>query len=522
MKKFGFRNKQGQEPVSIACQPGYVAAARVAIAAGKPHLLHAHVEPVAATGSAEKLDAATRALRLKQADIRLLLDSGEYQFLQTEMPQVEAIELKNALKWQLKDLLRFPVEQCNVETLIIPSDSNNARRPTGYAVAAANELILDRMLRVRTSRSRVSVLDIPETAQRNIATALEDEGRATAVLSITENGGLYTVSRGGVLYFTRTFDIAQSALATSEEVRRTLFDRLLLELQRSMDVLERQFSFLSVSTLWLAPFDHSDELLSLLIESLDLPVRSIDLAQLFHCAPEVLPASANEQSVLFFALGLSLHQSSAPGQAINLVDAELIPKQPVFPLNSQAIALGVILFGLILIIVWASTQLTQLEQQAVLTQKRLKDTEQRVNALAATLAKRMPDPAVAQRLSSMQLELHELDRITELLRTGGGTSTRGYSPQLDGLAAYTVPGVWLTGFNLNGPRIDLEGMTTRADLLPAYLQGLQRIPVFQGQTFAVFEMQKQKAAGEEQAKKPQATAFRLMSRSQAGREESRP
>lgn len=513
MKKFGFKTTQGQEPVNIACQGGQVAAARVSISDGRPRLLEAVVETLAGN-SADKLDAVSRTLRLKQADIRLLLDVGEYQFMQAELPQVEATELNNALKWQIKDLLKFPVEQSTLDVITTPSDTSaGTRRPSGYAVVAPNELILDRMLRVRTSRSHLNVIDIPEAAQRNIGSALEESGRATAVLSITENGGLYTVSRNGALYFTRNFDITLPALAVSAEARRALFDRLLLELQRSMDVLDRQFSFLSVSTVWLAPFDYCDELLSLLIESLDTPVKAVDLASLFQCGPDVLPVSANEQAVLFFALGLALHQNAPLGQKINLVNPDLIPKQPVFPLQSQAIALGVITLGLVLLILFARHQLQQLEHAAKASQARVKAAEQRLAALTGVISKQSANPQVAQKLQQRELEHAALLEVAALLRSGGtaGTSA-GYSPHLTGLAQQTVPGVWLSGFAFNGDKVDLAGLTLKADLLPAYLAALKRIPSLQGQSFEVFEMNKQApSSAVDGVEKPRATEFRLIS-----------
>lgn len=514
MKKFGFKSTRGTEPVNIACQPGHVAAARVQIADGQVRLIEARVEAISGT-SAEKIDAISRSLHLRHADLRLILDVGEYQFMQAELPQVEAEELKNALKWQIKDLLKFPVEHSTLDVITTPSDSSaGARRPSGYAIVAPNDLILDRMLRVRTSHSHLDVIDISEAAQRNIGSALEESGRATAVLSISENGGLYTVSRNGALYFTRTFDISLSGLAASPEARRGLFDRLLLELQRSMDVLERQFSFLSISTLWLAPFDHRDELLSLLIESLDTPVKVVDLASMFHCAGDVLPPSGNEQGMLFFALGLALHQNSPIDQQINLVNPDLIPKQPIFPLQSQVLALSVIAIALTILITFSNLQLQQLEREAKANEKRMQATQARVTNLSGVIAKRSPSPEVAQQLQEIELEYEALQEVAELLRTGGNTaSSIGYSAHLYGLAEQTVSGVWLTGFAVRDHNLDLEGMTVKADLLPVYLAALGRIKVLQGQNFEVFEMRKQSPSSLGPDKdKPLATEFRLIAK----------
>lgn len=311
--RFGLKAKKQREPINIACQPGNVAAVRVAQSAPKqPRLLDALVE-FSSQAATDKLDLISRSLRLNRANIRLVLEPGQYQLLQIDLPIVPAEELKTASKWQIKDLLRFPVENATLDILATPSDHGTGnRKQTGFAIAAPNDLILDRMLRFRSSRSNVSVIDIPEMAQRNIADALEESGRATAVLSISDSGTLYTVSRNGILYFTRTFDVTLSALSGNPDTRRALFDRLALELQRSMDVLEHQLSFLSVSTLWLAPFEHRDELLTLLIETLYLPVKAVELTQLFDCSQCSMPADSMTQAALFLPLGLALR----PGDTV--------------------------------------------------------------------------------------------------------------------------------------------------------------------------------------------------------------
>ncbi len=305
--RLGLKPKKLRVPINIASQPGYVAAVSIALGIDqKPRLLNVMVEFSTST-AIDKLDLISRSLRFNRETIRLILEPGEYQFLQIELPAVPAEELKTACKWQIKDLLRFPAEQATLDILTTPSDHGTGnRKQTGFAVAAPNDIILDRMLRFRNTRSTLAVIDIPELAQRNIANVIEEPGRATAVLSLSESGSLYTVSRDGILYFTRTFDISLVALNSHPETRRGLFDRLALELQRSMDVLERQFSFLSISTLWIAPFEHRDELLSLLIETLYLPVKAIELDQLVDCSECAIPSEAMAQAALFLPLGLAL------------------------------------------------------------------------------------------------------------------------------------------------------------------------------------------------------------------------
>lgn len=303
---FGKRLRSSQPPVSLATQPGCVVAVQLLAesVSGKPRL--GLVRYAASTASAtDRLDHMARDVKLKGASLQVLLEGSDYQFLQIEPPSVPAEELKTAVRWQIKEMLRHPIDAVTLDVLP-PPEAAAGRRQSAWVVAAPNELLRERMLQFRAYASTVGVIDVPEMAQRNLADCLEEKGRATAVLSVTPAGALLTASRDGNLYFTRNFDLSTLSLAASTSARRDQFDRLVLELQRSLDVLEHQFSFLSVSTLWLAPFAQCDELLALLIENLYLPVKIINLAELFDCSRCQLPPQADQQAALFHALGMAL------------------------------------------------------------------------------------------------------------------------------------------------------------------------------------------------------------------------
>lgn len=304
---FAARKAAAQPPLNLACLPGLAVAVQLASEEAAPRPQLAQVRLYRGSGSSEaRLESLARELNLRYTPLRLLLETADYQFLQTEMPNVPADELRTAIRWQVKEVLRHPLDAVTLDLLTPPDEAHGLRRSSGFVVAAANELLRQRMLMFRPWNSAVRVIDVPEMAQRNLADRLEESGRATAVLSITPGGCLLTASRAGVLYFVRNFDLSSLSLKASETVRREQFDRLVLELQRSVDVLEHQYSFLSVSTLWLSPFEHAEELLSLLIENLYLPVKLIDLAQIFDTRNCPLPAEPDEQAALFHVLGLAL------------------------------------------------------------------------------------------------------------------------------------------------------------------------------------------------------------------------
>src|SRR5258706_3389120 len=66
-----------------------------------------------------------------------LLRPGDYQMLVVEAPTVPQAELKSAIRWRIKDLLDYHVDDATVDVLDIPPESGQpGRSHSMYAVAA--------------------------------------------------------------------------------------------------------------------------------------------------------------------------------------------------------------------------------------------------------------------------------------------------------------------------------------------------------------------------------------------------
>ena len=249
----------------------------------------------------------TKGHHLSRYNCSFLLNSGEYQMLVVEAPNVPAAELKTAVRWRMKDMLDFPVSDATVDVLDIPADKNAPSRARSlFAVAARNEIIRGRMETFAAAKLPVSVIDVPELAQRNIAALLEEPGRGLALLSFAEDGGLLTFTHGGELYSSRHIEIPLSQLVQADsEQRQRYFDRITLELQRSMDSFERQFSFINISKLVLAPLPPEVNLEAYLASNLYLPVSTMNLDEVFDFSA-VSGVGPVQRQQCFLALGAAL------------------------------------------------------------------------------------------------------------------------------------------------------------------------------------------------------------------------
>lgn len=261
--------------------------------------------------SPQTLEELAKELQVSRHQCSTLLAAGEYQLLSVDAPNVPPEELKTAIRWRLKDMLDFHVDDATIDVLDIPMDKNAAGRSHSmFAVAARNQLIEQRQNLFSDAKIPLGVIDIPEMAQRNFSALLEPEGRGIGLLSFDAEGGLLTVTFSGELYLSRRIDVSLAQLEQSDaEQRNACYDRITLELQRSLDHFDRQYHFITVSKLVVAPLGSSaNGLQEYLASNLYLPVESLNLDSILDIskAPEL--ANIESQQRYFMTLGAALRQ----------------------------------------------------------------------------------------------------------------------------------------------------------------------------------------------------------------------
>lgn len=289
--RFFRKAKKREGWLAIALQRDGLAAIRMQTAPDiRPQVRQAVFYP--GTDHAELLERAGRDLHAHAYRSITVLSGGEYQILSVDAPNVAADELKTAMRWRLKDMLDFHVDDATIDVLDLPVDPHAAVRAqhSMFAIAARNSVIEARQKLFTAAKVELAVIDIPEIAQRNISALVEPPGRGVAMLSFGDEGGLLTVSYRGELYLTRRIDLALEQLLDPDlERRHASFDRITLELQRSLDNFERQYSFISVAKLVLAP-SAIEGLDAYLSSNLYTPVDTLDLATVFdfESTPDLL------------------------------------------------------------------------------------------------------------------------------------------------------------------------------------------------------------------------------------------
>ena len=261
----------------------------------------------------ETLQRLRREFHLDRFSCATLLPARQYQLQLIDAPNVPAAEMKSAARWRLKDFLEYPVETATVDVVPIPADGAAAGRDRSvYAVSARNQDVEARMKIFAAAKVRLSVIEIAEMAQRNLAALFENDQRALAMLSFSDEGGLLTFSARSELYLSRRIEISIDQLTGAlPEMRDQLFERIALELQRSLDHFDRQFSHVPVARLLLAPLPEELGLAAYLKANLSAPVEAVNLGDVldFHEVPELREAA--EQTMRWKTLGTALRVDTA-------------------------------------------------------------------------------------------------------------------------------------------------------------------------------------------------------------------
>lgn len=289
--------------------PGGVVALRVQHDAEKVRVL-AYARRDSATPSAsvsaESLNQAATEAGIRSMPLLALLDQEAYQTMMVEAPSVPEDEIKSAIRWKVKDLLSFHIDDAVLDHLSVPG--GGGRPASLFVVAAQSTAVRALALPYHAADLPLEVIDIRESAQHNLAQRIAPPDYAIAILHFDGLNGLLTFSFGPNLVLSRRIE----GRGASGEA---LFDRVAMEAQRSVDYFERQYSWFPLAKLYLAPQAESKGMLRRLSEYLPVSVDVFDLNQVFDfSAPEVTAIqwqSVEVQNSMFHLLGASLRRGAS-------------------------------------------------------------------------------------------------------------------------------------------------------------------------------------------------------------------
>ncbi len=233
------------------------------------------------------LPAAGRAI--------LVLDPDKYQIMQVEAPNVPPEELVGAIRWRATEFLEGSPNDYTLDVLGIAVEGAGKV----IAVAARNEVVRAHMLDCEGLGVPLSVIDVGETAQRNLLNAVllaePDAPNVAAALVADAGRALMVIAAQGQLHFFRRFefnadllavpvDEAQPAMIGQGAVAETA-SRSLTQLKRSLDLWDDSYPHLPLATLRVHAGAKTEAIVGRIASEAGVETRPLAVSTIFKVAP---------------------------------------------------------------------------------------------------------------------------------------------------------------------------------------------------------------------------------------------
>ncbi len=169
------------------------------------------------TDNMEDFVARLKAQGLGGLEARVMLRPEQCQVLQVTSPAVAPEELRSAARYQIREMVDVHIDDITLDVMHV-GDGQDKSTGQLFVVTTPNAVVREVMALADTMQWPVTVIDIQEMAQRNLQSAVAQKAgtadRADAVLLITdERQAVFTISAKGELYYTRRLDLPAGFMA---------------------------------------------------------------------------------------------------------------------------------------------------------------------------------------------------------------------------------------------------------------------------------------------------------------------
>ena len=187
------------------------------------------------------LREAVRDLNARGLPVCATLHHSSYSPVQLEAPEMPDDELREAMRWRVRDLVDFPVEEAVIDVFRLPPSRRPGAPSLAYVVVARQADVDELAELLGAADLKVEAIDIVEMAIRNLALHIDAPGRPRAYLQMHPGQSVIEIVDGPQVYLSRR--VQQDYDATADPVvLESQMENLALEVQRSLDYFESQYA----------------------------------------------------------------------------------------------------------------------------------------------------------------------------------------------------------------------------------------------------------------------------------------
>lgn len=487
---FRRHSQDGSQWVSVTHDGAVLHAAQVVHSGdARPRVQWLWQTEAPALGNGLRALQATR--RLNGGTLIGVLDRVQYRMQAADAPMdVPREDWRDAMRWQLKEQMDFPVEDAVLDVLEVPQSTQLRQNSALMAFVVPRQDYTSVELAADDLGLGWSALDVPETALRNLSALAEETDKAHALMVFGQAHGMLVITFNGELLMARHIEVTAAAVTGGEEVRGAALSRAALEILRTIDTFERMHSQASLSCMSVAlpPGCVPDDVIEMLSELIYVPLKRFELGNWFDLSElgdqaERLNLHATFNELCVIGAALRAQVMDPPRQQLQLLDPNSVLGQspPWGALLGVRLAGGVIALG----------TAVGLGMSAAATAYNLKadKLDAELTVMRADLTANPPSPVVKELADLRQKEAQQR-QMQDALQGSMAWASQGYSEYLMALGRQTFPDVWIVGLKVQGDGRDLvlTGRTSNPARLPAYLQRLGQEDRFKGRRFAQMEI----------------------------------
>ena len=275
-----------------------------------PYVLHARAVALhSGYEIGQELHKLVKDLELEGEQVSYVLNPKDYYLHLVEAPNVQEDELRSAIRWKVKDLLDIKIDDAALDLFRVPENAYRGRDMV-YVVATAKSKVRSIADLIEQAGMELAVIDIPELTMHNIARACLDDRGGVAFMDLRRTGSTMNISIDGELYLSRRINTQIEPDAMESEEWDALKDRLVLEIQRSMDYFESQMRRPPIKKIVIAQRQSdTSQLVKELDDMLSADVTALDLAE---CIKGAEPLTPEFQQSAFSAIGATLRGIDKP------------------------------------------------------------------------------------------------------------------------------------------------------------------------------------------------------------------
>ena len=239
-----------------------------------------------------------------------VLSPGSYQLILVEAPAVEQSELKEAIRWRVKDLVSYDIAEASVDYFHLPDDAYRGRNNMVYAVVMPLSLSDQIEAFVQEVGLQLDAIDIPELALMNLTAHHQpDSPLAVAWLCLQQPTSYINLVCEQSLYLTRSVEIPAGLLDADDEQVMQQASGMILDIQRSLDYYESQIGKPPCMKLLISPLQLGETpLLSQFRHNLGVDIEQLDLGELLSSRE---PLSPELQANTIIAVAAALRRELA-------------------------------------------------------------------------------------------------------------------------------------------------------------------------------------------------------------------